>query len=159
MDAYEADVRFQLGDDFGFLEFVEELRHERAPLVVDATVEAIQAQRLVRRVCQNCRTAYEPTREQLMELNFAAEELKGRPFYYGEGCEKCNNLGFKGRTGRYELLIMNDEARSQLRQPTLDIAALKLAAIKSGLISIFEEGQRKVLEGLTSLAEVHRVAK
>ena len=81
------------------------------PFLITATVEAILAQRLVRKICANCRTEFEPTREQLMELNLKPEEVKGKKFYYGEGCDKCNNLGFKGRTGLYELMIMNDDLR------------------------------------------------
>src|SRR5262249_46526282 len=63
------------------------------PFLITATVEAIQAQRLVRRICQFCRTGYEPTREQVMELGVAPDAVKGKQFYYGEGCDKCNNLG------------------------------------------------------------------
>src|SRR5947209_9179586 len=79
------------------------------PFLITATVEAIQAQRLVRKVCQNCRTAYDPTRDQLMELNLTPEQIGDKHFYFGEGCDKCNNTGFKGRTGLYELLVMTDD--------------------------------------------------
>ena len=84
------------------------------PFLITATVEAIQAQRLVRKICNHCKVSYEPTREQLMELNQTPEQVKGRKAFYGEGCEKCNNLGFKGRTGLYELLVMNDDLRDMV---------------------------------------------
>src|SRR5207244_13227635 len=61
------------------------------PFLITATVEAIQAQRLVRKNCPFCRTAYTPTREQVLELNMNFDDLQGRQFYYGEGCDKCNN--------------------------------------------------------------------
>ena len=125
------------------------------PFLITATVEAIQAQRLVRRVCAACKTPYEPTREQLMELNLTPEQVKGRPFYYGEGCDKCNNLGFKGRTGLYELLIMNDDIRDLVsRGASTD--ALRNYTRKQGMPSLRDSGFRALFGGLTTLDEVVR---
>src|SRR4029434_244238 len=78
------------------------------PFLITATLEGIMAQRLVRKICPVCKTEFEPSRDQLMELNLKPEDVRGKKFYFGEGCDKCNNLGFKGRTGIYEFLIMND---------------------------------------------------
>ncbi|MCS6866935.1 MAG: ATPase, T2SS/T4P/T4SS family [Gemmataceae bacterium] len=125
------------------------------PFLITATVEAIQAQRLVRRICQNCRTSYEPTREQLMELNMTPDQLKGRPFFYGEGCEKCNNLGFKGRTGLFELMIMNDDLRDMVsRGASTD--ALRNYTRKLGMQSLRDAGLQALFNGLTTLDEVVR---
>jgi type IV pilus assembly protein PilB len=125
------------------------------PFLITATVEAIEAQRLVRRICTHCKTAYEPTREQLMELNLTPEQLKGRPFYYGEGCDKCNNLGFKGRTGLYEVLIMNDDLRDMVsRGASTD--AVRAYTRKNGTMSLRDAGFRALFAGHTTLDEVVR---
>ena len=125
------------------------------PFLITATVEAIEAQRLVRRVCTGCRTWYEPTRDQLMELNMTPADLKGRKFAYGEGCDKCNNLGFKGRTGLYELLIMNDDLRDLVsRGASTD--QIRGYCRKAGYHGLREAGMRALYEGSTTLDEVVR---
>lgn len=125
------------------------------PFLITATVEAIEAQRLVRKICMHCRTPYEPTREQMMELNLTPEMVKGRPFYYGEGCDKCNNLGFKGRTGLYELLIMNDDLRDMVsRGASTD--AVRAYTRKQGTLSLRDAGLRALFGGTTTLDEVVR---
>ena len=125
------------------------------PFLITATVEAIEAQRLVRRVCQNCRTGYDPTRDQLMELNLTPDVLKGRKFYYGEGCDKCNNLGFKGRTGLYELIITNDDIRDLIsRGASTD--QIRLYVRKNGVLGLRDAGIRALFEGMTTLDEVVR---
>jgi type IV pilus assembly protein PilB len=125
------------------------------PFLITATVEAIEAQRLVRRVCQNCRVGYEPTREQLMEINLTADQVKGKPFYYGEGCDKCNNLGFKGRTGLYELLILNDDIRDLVsRGASTD--AIRAYCRKQGTAGLRDSGLRALFLGTTTLDEVVR---
>jgi type IV pilus assembly protein PilB len=125
------------------------------PFLITATVEAIEAQRLVRRVCQNCRAGYDPTREQAMEINLTPDQVKGKQFYYGEGCDKCNNLGFKGRTGLYELLIMNDDLRDMVsRGASTD--AVRAYTRKQGTSSLRDAGLRALFGGLTTLDEVVR---
>jgi type IV pilus assembly protein PilB len=125
------------------------------PFLITATVEAIQAQRLVRKVCQNCRTGYTPTREQLMELGLTPELLGGRQFYYGEGCDKCNNLGFRGRTGLYELLIMNDDIRDMVsRGASTD--QVRNYTRKQGVQSLRDAGVKSLLAGTSTLDEVVR---
>jgi type IV pilus assembly protein PilB len=125
------------------------------PFLITATVEAIEAQRLVRRICPNCRASYDPTREQLMEINLKPEDLKGRQFYYGEGCDKCNNLGFKGRTGLYELLVMNDDLRDMVsRGASTD--AIRQYTRKAGTSSLRDAGLRALFAGTTTLDEVVR---
>jgi len=125
------------------------------PYLITATVEAIQAQRLVRKICTGCRTPYQPTREQLMELNLRPEDLRGRPFYYGEGCDQCNNLGFKGRTGLFELMIMNDDLRDMVsRGASTD--ALRQYTRKMGTLSLRDAGLRALFAGVTTIDEVVR---
>lgn len=125
------------------------------PFLITATVEAIQAQRLVRKICQNCKTAYDPTREQLMELNLTPEEFGGKKFYYGEGCDKCNNLGFKGRTGLYELLIMNDDIRDMVsRGASTD--QVRAYTREIGVESLRDNGIACLTSGMTTLEEVVR---
>ncbi len=125
------------------------------PYLITATVEAIEAQRLVRKICTNCRTAYEPTREQLMELNLTPEQARGKKAYYGEGCDKCNNLGFKGRTGVYELLIMNDDLRDMVsRGASTD--QIRSYCRKNGVRSLRDSGLEALWAGVTTLDEVVR---
>jgi type IV pilus assembly protein PilB len=125
------------------------------PFLITATVEAIQAQRLVRKICQHCRAGFDPTREQLMELNLTPDQVKGQQFYYGEGCDKCNNLGFKGRTGLYELLIMNDDIRDMVsRGASTD--AIRQYTRKQGTSSLRDSGLRALFAGTTTLDEVVR---
>jgi len=125
------------------------------PFMITATVEAIEAQRLVRRNCLHCRTPYEPTRDQLMELNLKPEDLKGRKFFFGEGCDKCNNLGFKGRTGLYELLMLDDDIRDMIsRGASTD--QVRAHTRKKGVPSLRDAGIRALYEGHTTLDEVVR---
>jgi type IV pilus assembly protein PilB len=125
------------------------------PFLITATVEAIQAQRLVRRVCQVCRVGYDPTRDQLLELNLPPEQAKGRQFFYGEGCDKCNNLGFKGRTGLYELLMMTDDIRDMVsRGASTD--QIQAYTRKNGVMSLREAGLQALYAGTTTLEEVVR---
>jgi len=125
------------------------------PFLITATVEAIQAQRLVRKVCQHCKTPYDPTREQLMELNVTPEDFAGKKFYYGEGCDKCNNLGFKGRSGLYELLIMTDDLRDMVsRGASTD--QVRAHTREMGVESLRDCGLLALEQGMTSLEEVVR---
>lgn len=125
------------------------------PYMITATVEGILAQRLVRKICQNCRTAYDPTRDQLMELNLKPEELKGRKFHYGEGCEKCNNLGFKGRSGLFELMMMNDELRDLISKGA-STDQLRNYSRSHGVRGLREAGLDALFNGVTTLDEVVR---
>ena len=125
------------------------------PFLITATVEAIQAQRLVRKICQFCKTPYDPTREQVMELNLPVEQFVGKKFFYGEGCDKCNNLGFKGRTGLYELLMMNDDIRDMVsRGASVDM--VRAYTRKNGVETLREAGIDALLKGVTTLDEVVR---
>ena len=82
--------------------------------LITATLEAVLAQRLVRKICEDCRTEFEPSPEILMELGLPPDDCMGKKFYYGKGCARCNNTGYRGRMGIYELLVMNDELRNMV---------------------------------------------
>ncbi len=125
------------------------------PYMITATVEGILAQRLVRKVCQNCRTPYDPNRDQLMELNLKPEDVRGKKFYYGEGCDKCNNLGFKGRSGLYELLMFNDELRDLVSKGS-STDQLRNYARSKGVRGLREAGLTALYNGVTTLDEVVR---
>ncbi|MCA9125329.1 MAG: type II/IV secretion system protein, partial [Planctomycetales bacterium] len=81
------------------------------PFLITATVEGILAQRLVRKICTECRSEFEPSDELLMELQLPIQTARQYKFYYGRGCQRCNNSGYKGRTGLYELMTVDDEIR------------------------------------------------
>ncbi|MFO0936630.1 MAG: ATPase, T2SS/T4P/T4SS family [Gemmataceae bacterium] len=125
------------------------------PFLITATVEAIQAQRLVRKNCMHCKVQYVPTRDQIIELGVTPESVGDRKFSYGEGCSKCNNLGFKGRTGLYEVLVMNDELRDMVsRGASTD--QVRVHCRKTGTPSLRDAGLEALYNGTTTLEEVVR---
>jgi type IV pilus assembly protein PilB len=123
------------------------------PYLLTATLEGILAQRLVRRICEDCRTEFEPSPEILMELNLRGEEIKGKKFYYGKGCDRCNNTGHRGRTGIHELVLMNDELRDLVSQNT-STDALRTSCRKQGMVTLRESGLRAIYNGITTIDEV-----
>ena len=125
------------------------------PYLITATVEGILAQRLVRKICQVCKTEYMPSREQLMELNMKPEALGGKKFYYGEGCSKCNNLGFKGRMGIYELVVFNDELRDLVSKGA-STDQFRAHIRSKGASNLRDAGLRALHAGLTTIDEVVR---
>lgn len=125
------------------------------PFLITATVEGIMAQRLVRRNCPVCKTEFVPSREQLMELNLKPEQAAGKKFYYGEGCDKCNNLGFKGRTGIYEFLVIDDDLRDLISKGG-STDQLRAHARKKGVKGLRERGLDALFAGVTTLDEIVR---
>jgi type IV pilus assembly protein PilB len=123
--------------------------------LLTATVEAILAQRLVRRVCSKCREEYVPTKEVLDDLELSAADLKGKKFYRGSGCETCNNTGYKGRVGLFELMIMNNELRDMIMR-NCSTDELREAARRAGMVSLRDAGMKACFEGTTSADEVIR---
>lgn len=126
--------------------------------LVASSVIAIMAQRLVRTVCQKCRQKYKPSPEVLVEAGFTEEELEGATFMRGKGCNHCNKSGFKGRIGIYELMTINGKIREQIFAGS-GTTELRKLAIKQGMKTLYNDGMRKVLQGITTLEEVYRVAK
>jgi type IV pilus assembly protein PilB len=125
------------------------------PFLITATLEGVLAQRLVRRICEDCRTEFEPSPDMLMELNLRPEEAKGKKFYYGRGCDRCNNSGYKGRMGIYELIIMNDEIRDLISQG-VSTDELRKACIRNGMRPLRDAGLNAIWKGQTSIDEVVR---
>ena len=123
--------------------------------LITATVEAILAQRLVRRVCTKCNEEYTPSREILDDLELDAEDLKGKRFFRGAGCETCNNTGHKGRVGLFELMIMNNELREMIMQ-NASSDELRVVAQKNGMVTLREAGMSAAYEGITTPEEVIR---
>ena len=123
------------------------------PFLISASLEGVLAQRLLRRVCKTCRTAYEPDKDVIDMLDVDALEIANKKFYYGKGCPDCNRSGYKGRQGLFELMTINDQLRSLITQkaPTL---VLKQKAIESGMRPLREDGLRCIFDGHTSIEEV-----
>jgi type IV pilus assembly protein PilB len=125
------------------------------PFLLTATVEGILAQRLVRKICEDCRTEFEPSDEALMELNMRRNDVKGRKFYYGRGCDRCNNTGHKGRMGLFELVLMNDELRDMISVGA-STDQMRVACKKQGMMTLREAGLRAIFAGKTTIEEVVR---
>jgi type IV pilus assembly protein PilB len=123
--------------------------------LITATVEAILAQRLVRRICSQCRELTTPSDETLMDLGLHREDLTDKKFYRGRGCDVCNNTGYKGRVGLFELLIMNDDMRDMIMQ-NASIDDLRKAAQGYGMVSLRDAGMAFVHQGVTTIDEVVR---
>jgi type IV pilus assembly protein PilB len=123
--------------------------------MISATVEAILAQRLVRRVCTKCREEHTPTKEMLEDLELSPADLKGKRFFRGSGCENCNNTGYKGRVGLFELMILNNELRELImRNASTD--DLREAARRGGMVTLRDAGMKACFEGTTTAEEVIR---
>lgn len=125
------------------------------PFLLTATLEAVVAQRLVRRICTNCKTQYKPTEEQLMELNLRPEDVGDQSFHYGAGCDYCNSTGYRGRLGIYELMVLNDHLKELVMQHA-STAVLRREAIKGGMRTLRDTGLLAIYDGITSLDEVVR---
>jgi type IV pilus assembly protein PilB len=125
------------------------------PFLLTATLEAIVAQRLVRRICLNCKEEYTPTEAQLMELNLTPEMVAGRPLYYGKGCDYCNNTGYKGRQALFEVMLLDDELRELIMQ-NASTSVLRAEARKRGMRTLREAGLLSIYDGVTAIDEVVR---
>ena len=132
------------------------------PFLVASSLTALLAQRLVRRVCQDCREEYEPTDEELREVALTKKELKERfsvtRLYRAVGCAACNKNGYRGRTGIYELLVVDDDIR-QLVLKNVDSGTIKKTAIQKGMATLLYDGAVKVASGETTVAEVLSVTQ
>jgi len=125
------------------------------PFLITATLEGIVAQRLVRKICSQCKTEYEPTEEMLMELDLRPEDVGDKTFYYGKGCNNCNRTGYRGRTGIYEIMTFNDELRDLVMNHA-STAVLREAARREGMKTLRENGLNTIFDGVTTLDEVSR---
>jgi len=125
------------------------------PFLVTATLEGIVAQRLVRRICANCKEEYTPSEEQLMELELRPEAVQGRKFLFGKGCEMCNNTGYKGRQGIYEIMLLDDEMRDMIIKHA-STQVLRAEAKKRGMRTLRQSGLIAIYDGITTIEEVVR---
>ena len=127
------------------------------PFLVASTVEAVMAQRLVRRLCTHCREAYTPQKDDMPE-DFPWEILDGRPLYRNVGCRECRDVGYRGRMGIYELLVTTDKVR-ELATERATTWAMKKAALDEGMQTLRYDAWQRALAGDTTLDEVMRVTK
>ncbi len=125
------------------------------PFLITATVEAILAQRLVRRICAECRTQFEPSDELLMELQLPLAQARKYKFYYGRGCQRCNNTGYKGRCGIYELLDVTDDIRDLVAE-NASVDDIRNLGRSQGMTTLRESGLKLIFDGMTTIDEVVR---
>jgi type IV pilus assembly protein PilB len=123
------------------------------PFLISSTMVAVVGQRLVRTICKHCRTPFEPTETQLTLLNLSAHDLGDKTFYYGRGCSACNDTGYRGRKGIFELLTIDDAIRALIneRAPTV---VIRQKAVELGMIPLREDGLRSIFEGDTTIEEI-----
>ena len=125
------------------------------PFLITATLEAVLAQRLVRKICPECREQTMPSTEMLADLDLTPDDVIGKRFYRGRGCAACNNTGFKGRTGLFEYMPINDLLRDLINRGS-STEVLRNASIQNGMKSLRLTGLEKVYSGVTSIEEVIR---
>ncbi len=125
------------------------------PFLLTATMEGILAQRLVRKICPRCKEAYTPTEEQLLELQLTPDDLQGRQVYRGRGCDYCNQSGYKGRMGIYEIMVLDDEIR-ELIMRNASTQLLRAEALKRGMRTLRQSGLLAIYDGSTTVDEVVR---
>jgi type IV pilus assembly protein PilB len=123
------------------------------PFLISSTLMAVLAQRLVRTACKKCRTPFEPTETQLALLNLSPHDIGDKVFYYGRGCSNCNDTGYKGRKGIFELLTVSEAVRALIneRAPTV---VLRQKAVELGMVTLREDGLRSIFDGDTTIEEV-----
>ncbi|MBA4031143.1 MAG: pilus assembly protein PilB [Planctomyces sp.] len=125
------------------------------PFLITACLEAVLAQRLVRRICSECRTRFDPSDELLMELQLPIQQARQYKFYYGKGCQRCNNSGYKGRCGIYELLDVNDDIRD-LITANASVDDIRNFARSQGMTTLREAGLKLIFDGVTTIDEIVR---
>ena len=129
------------------------------PYLVSSSLIAIMAQRLLRKVCPECKKEYKPTTRELRELGLGDLPSHAQTqFYIGAGCDKCFQTGYRGRTGIYELMLISEEIQNLIYQRT-SAGAIKKVSLDAGLQTLRMDGTRKVLAGITTISEVLRVTQ
>ena len=123
--------------------------------LLTATIEGIVAQRLVRTICTKCKEPYEPTEEQLMELALTPDDVQGRKFFRGRGCDHCFKSGYKGRLGLFEIMTLDDDMRDMIMRD-VSTEALRKEARAKGMSTLRDAGLRAIYEGQTTIDEVVR---
>lgn len=130
------------------------------PFLVASSLLAIMAQRLVRRLCSVCKESYEPSLAEIEKVELTPEQVQaaGGKFWRPVGCENCGSLGYRGRSGIYEFLVVNDEVRTLVMERK-DAGTIKRAALRNGMRTLRVDGGDKILQGVTSVEEVLRVTQ
>ena len=123
------------------------------PFMISSSLEGVLGQRLIRKICQNCKTAYEPNEATLTQLGLSPHEIGDKNFYYGKGCDVCNQTGYRGRKGIYELLDITDPIRELINQRAPSVV-LKQKAIELGMTTLRQDGLRTIFDGETTIEEV-----
>ena len=123
------------------------------PFLISSTLEAVLGQRLLRSICPQCRATYQPTEALLEQLGLSRRDIGAKNFFYGKGCDACNQTGYKGRKGIYELMKITDPLRELIneRAPTV---TLKEKAIELGMVTLRQDGLRSIFAGDTTIEEV-----
>jgi type IV pilus assembly protein PilB len=123
------------------------------PFLISASLECVLAQRLIRRICSDCRAPYEPTESVLRSLGLTPHDIGDKNFFYGRGCGICNQIGYRGRQGIYELLKLTDPLRDLIscRAPTV---VIRQKAVELGMTTLREDGLRSIYDGMTTIEEV-----
>jgi type IV pilus assembly protein PilB len=125
------------------------------PFLLSAVLEGVIAQRLVRKICVECKVQYTPQAEELYELGLKPENVQGRTFHYGEGCKVCNNTGYKGRVAIFEMFIGTEPLKQAIANK-LPLSELKKVAKKEGMRTLRESGIIAIYEGTTTIEEIVR---
>ena len=128
------------------------------PFLVTSSVIGILAQRLVRNVCNECKEEYIPDEESLENIGITPEMSSGKKIYKGKGCQECLNTGYKGRTGIFEFMILDDAIKSLILK-TSDSNAIKRKAVNQGMVTLRQDGALKVLNGITTVEEILRITQ
>ncbi|MCC7191982.1 MAG: Flp pilus assembly complex ATPase component TadA [Phycisphaeraceae bacterium] len=123
--------------------------------LITATIEGVVAQRLVKKICARCKEPYHPSEEQLMELALSPEDVQGRQFYRGRGCDFCNQSGYKGRMGIFEIMTLDDTMRELVMQ-NASSQILRDEARKRGMRTLRQSGLMAIFDGQTTIDEVVR---
>jgi type IV pilus assembly protein PilB len=123
------------------------------PFLISASLECVLAQRLIRKICTSCRSAYEPSEKVLQSLGLTAHDIGDKNFYYGKGCDVCNQTGYKGRKGIYELLKISDPLREMINNRSPGVV-MRQKAIELGMTTLREDGLRSIYDGATTIEEV-----
>ncbi|MEY2498201.1 MAG: type pilus assembly protein PilB [Verrucomicrobiota bacterium] len=123
------------------------------PFLISSTLEAVLGQRLLRSICPQCRSAYQPSETMLAQLGLARRDIGEKNFYYGKGCDACNQTGYKGRKGIYELMKITDPLRELINERAPSVT-LKAKAIELGMVTLRQDGLRSIFAGDTTIEEV-----
>jgi general secretion pathway protein E len=131
------------------------------PFLVSSSLMAVMAQRLIRKVCKECRELYKPSEEEIAKLGMSMDRFRalgGDMVYRAKGCPACNRVGYRGRSGIYELLVLDDDIR-QLVLKNVDSGTVKKKAMEKGMLALLDDGALKIAQGETTIAEVLSVTQ